>query len=200
MQVVYNEKGIGDVLILTFDQRESDVKHETFGDVVKLVDESTGDVVGYNIFNISRYMTVDGNGALVVDEALVSKIKDIFNENDVQDELNIDLSPKFVVGYVTKKEKHPDASKLSVCEVDVGDERLQIVCGAPNVDEGQKVVVAKNGAIMPNGLVIKPSELRGVSSNGMICSSKELNLPNASEEKGILVLEDHYEVGSPFFN
>src|SRR5690625_298090 len=176
MQVVYNEKGIGDVLIITFDQRETSVLHETFGDVVKIVDESNGDVLGYNIFNVSQYMKIDGNGALPVDEALVTKIKQIFSENNVTDDLDIDLSPKFVVGLVTKKEKHPDASKLSVCEVDVGDNKLQIVCGAPNVDQGQKVVVAKNGAIMPNGLVIKPSELRGVSSNGMICSSKELNI------------------------
>ena len=76
-----------------------------------------------------------------------------------------------------EKEKHKNADKLSVCKVDVGTDTLQIVCGAPNVDAGQKVVVAKIGAVMPSGLVIQPSELRGVPSQGMICSAKELQLP-----------------------
>ena len=57
--------------------------------------------------------------------------------------LDVDFSPKFVVGHVFKKEKHPNADKLSVCTVDIGKETVQIVCGAPNVDAGQKVVVAK---------------------------------------------------------
>ena len=59
----------------------------------------------------------------------------------------------------------------------------------PNVDEGQKVVVAKVGAVMPSGMVIRDAELRGVPSAGMICSAKELGLPDAPEEKGILVLD-----------
>ncbi|MGG3923996.1 DUF4479 domain-containing protein, partial [Geobacillus thermodenitrificans] len=61
-----------------------------------------------------------------------------------------------------------------------------------------KVVVAKIGAVMPSGLVIQESELRGVTSRGMICSARELGLPNAPQEKGILVLSDEYEVGQPF--
>lgn len=97
------------------------------------------------------------------------------------------------------KEKHPDADKLSVLKVNVGSETLQIVCGAPNVDEGQKVVVAKVGAVMPSGMVIKDAKLRGVDSSGMICSMRELNLPNAPQEKGIMVLSDDYEVGKAFF-
>ena len=114
-------------------------------------------------------------------------------------ELETDLSPKLVVGYVANKEKHPNADKLSVLNVDVATEKLQIVCGAPNVEAGQKVVVAKVGAVMPNGMVIKDAELRGVASSGMICSMKELNLPNAPQEKGIMVLSDDYKVGQAFF-
>ena len=67
-----------------------------------------------------------------------------------------------------------------------------------NVDRGQKVVVARIGAVMPNGQVIQPSELRGVPSEGMICSARELQLPNAPAKKGILVLDDPHEVGSEF--
>ncbi len=68
--------------------------------------------------------------------------------------LDTDFSPKFVVGYVETKEKHPDADKLSVLRVDVATEKLQIVCGAAN-EAGQKVVVAKVGAVMPSGMVIR---------------------------------------------
>ena len=105
-----------------------------------------------------------------------------------------------VVGYIQSKEKHPDADKLSILKVDVGSEKLQIVCGAPNVEAGQKVVVAKVGAVMPSGMVIKDAELRGVASSGMICSMRELNLPNAPQEKGIMVLSDDYKVGNAFFD
>ena len=90
--------------------------------------------------------------------------------------------------------------KLSVLKVNVGNEHLQIVCGAPNVEAGQKVVVAKVGAVMPSGMVIKDAELRGVASSGMICSMKELNLPNAPQEKGIMVLSNDYEIGQAFFD
>ena len=75
---------------------------------------------------------------------------------------------------------------------------VQIVCGAPNVDAGQKVVVAKVGAVMPSGMVIRDAELRGVPSSGMICSAKELGLPDAPEEKGILVLDNNAVVGETF--
>ena len=74
------------------------------------------------------------------------------------------------------------------------------MCGAPNVEAGQKVVVAKVGAVMPSGMVIKDAELRGVASSGMICSMRELNLPNAPQEKGIMVLSDDYKVGNAFFD
>jgi tRNA-binding protein len=83
--------------------------------------------------------------------------------------------------------------------VDVGPETLQIVCGAPNVDKGQKVVVAKTGAVMPSGMIIKDAVLRGVASSGMICSARELALPNAPQKRGILVLDDAaYQTGQAF--
>ncbi|GEL77194.1 YtpR family tRNA-binding protein [Tenuibacillus multivorans] len=197
MQVVYNPKGIGDVLIVTLDQQDQKVTGEDFNDVTRLVSES-GSVVGYNIFNLSHYMNIDQTGSINVDELIVNHIEDIFKQNGLEDSLDVDISPKFVVGYVKEKKPHENASKLNVCRVDVGDEELQIVCGAPNVDADQKVVVAKVGAFMPNGMLIKESSLRGVDSYGMICSAKELNIPQASEKKGILVLEDDREVGAPF--
>ena len=75
---------------------------------------------------------------------------------------------------------------------------LQIVCGAPNIRKGLKVVVAKPGAMMPDGLLIWPGELRGVASAGMICSAKELQLTNAPKKRGILELPQDAETGSAF--
>ena len=104
----------------------------------------------------------------------------------------------FVVGKVTEKTKHPDADKLNVCKVDVGaGELLNIVCGAPNVDAGQLVCVAKIGATVPNGgFEIKKAKLRGVLSEGMICSAKELNL--SDDHEGIMVLDSNAKIGQDF--
>ncbi|MFO8301882.1 phenylalanine--tRNA ligase subunit beta [Staphylococcus aureus] len=82
-----------------------------------------------------------------------------------------------VVGFVKSKEKHPDADKLNVCQVDIGeDEPVQIVCGAPNVDAGQYVIVAKVGGRLPGGIKIKRAKLRGERSEGMICSLQEIGI------------------------
>jgi phenylalanyl-tRNA synthetase beta chain len=95
----------------------------------------------------------------------------------------------FVVGRVLAREKHPDADRLSVCSVDVGDgEARTIVCGAPNVDAGQTVGVALPGARMPGGEKLRKAKLRGVASEGMILSASELELGEDSD--GIMVLED----------
>ncbi len=105
-----------------------------------------------------------------------------------------------VVGYVKERSKHPDADRLSVCIVDAGaGEDLQIVCGAPNVAQGQKVPVALVGAKLPGGLNIKRSKLRGVESQGMICSAKELGLNDKllakDQQEGIMVLPEDAEIG-----
>ncbi|MEH7295724.1 MULTISPECIES: YtpR family tRNA-binding protein [Bacillus] len=199
MNVFYNAEGVGDTLLISLkDVTREEVGHETFGDVVRIFNQDTKETTGFNIFNASTYMKIEENGSVPLSETLVQDINEILNRNGVSETLTVDLSPKLVVGYVKEKEKHPNADKLNICQVDVGDETLQIVCGAPNVDQGQYVVVAKVGAVMPSGLVIKDAELRGVPSSGMICSAKELDLPNAPAEKGILVLEGSHQAGEPF--
>lgn len=103
-----------------------------------------------------------------------------------------------VVGYVAECGKHPEADKLSVCKVDVGDEVLDIVCGAPNVAQGQKVAVAKVGTTLPGGLKLKKAKLRGQPSHGMILSEREMEL--SDDHEGILVLPDHCRPGDAFLD
>ncbi|MFA5720982.1 MAG: phenylalanine--tRNA ligase subunit beta [Aliarcobacter sp.] len=98
------------------------------------------------------------------------------------------LASKVVVGKVIKKEKHPDADKLNICQVDIGSKVEQIVCGASNIDENQFVAVATVGAVLGDDFKIKAAKLRGVESNGMICSSTELGLPKLND--GIMVLDN----------
>lgn len=199
MNAFYNKEGVGDTLLISLkDVTREQIGYEKRGDVVKMFNNETKETTGFNIFNASTYLTIDENGPVALSETFVQDVNEILSRNGVEETLVVDLSPKFVVGYVESKEKHPNADKLSVCKVNVGEETLQIVCGAPNVDQGQKVVVAKVGAVMPSGLVIKDAELRGVPSSGMICSAKELDLPDAPAEKGILVLEGDYEAGDAF--
>jgi phenylalanyl-tRNA synthetase beta chain len=101
---------------------------------------------------------------------------------------------QLVVGHVLECDPHPEADKLSVTKVDVGDEVLDIVCGAPNVAKGQKVAVAKIGAILPGDFKIKKAKIRGVGSFGMICSEKELELSEAHD--GIMVLDESLAPGT----
>ncbi|MCI9526594.1 MAG: phenylalanine--tRNA ligase subunit beta [Lachnospiraceae bacterium] len=124
------------------------------------------------------------------------------------EELDADLD-KIVVGQITKIERHPDADKLVVCQVNVGSgEDIQIVTGAPNVKEGQKVPVVLDGGRVagghdgkktPGGVKIKKGKLRGVPSNGMMCSIEELGSTREmypeSPENGIYIFEDDVKVG-----
>ena len=100
----------------------------------------------------------------------------------------ISIAPKVVIGKVLEKEKHPDADKLNICQVDLGTHQVQIVCGAKNVEVGQFVPVATVGCDLGNDFIIKEAKLRGVESNGMICSATELGLPKLND--GILELDD----------
>ena len=119
-------------------------------------------------------------------EALCETLNSIGLEVDSVEKLRI--PEKVVVGRVLSCEKHPDADKLNVCQVDLGDETTQIVCGAKNVAAGQTVAVATIGADLGNGFVIKKAKLRGVESNGMICGSTEIGLPQMND--GIMVLDE----------
>ena len=119
--------------------------------------------------------------------------------NEVESLSKISDSSMLVVGYVVNRENHPDSGHLNICDVNLGDEVKRIVCGASNVDAGQKVIVALPGAKLPNGIEIKKVTIRGVESNGMICALEELGIeskyiPEASKG-GIHVLDSDALVG-----
>lgn len=201
MIVSYNLNGVGDtLLIVTENSADHKVTSIRQGDVACVMIEETDQIVGWNIFNASHHITnLKGDGEIVLSASQITELNLVVKEAGFGQEFNVDNSPKFVVGYVHTSEKHPDSDHLSITEIEVdNNERLQIVCGASNIEAGLKVVVAKVGAMMPDGLIIWPGELRGVASNGMVCSAKELGLPNDSGKKGILELDDTYETGAAF--
>lgn len=102
-----------------------------------------------------------------------------------------------VVGHLLAVDAHPEADRLTLCKVDVGREVLQIVCGARNHRPGDYVAVAQIGAVLPGDFKIKKSKIRGVESQGMLCSEKELGL--AAESEGILILPAGLSLGIPVF-
>ena len=103
---------------------------------------------------------------------------------------------KVIVGKILEVTPHPNADRLRLALVDIKTKKLHIVCGAPNIEVGQLVPVATVGAILPNGLEIKESEIRGEKSEGMLCAEDELGL--GKNHDGILILKDSAKIGEPF--
>jgi len=127
------------------------------------------------------------------------ELSGILTELGLEVEEVIDQGKKyknFVTAYVMNREKHPDADKLSVCTVTDGETHYNVVCGAPNVSAGQKIAFGKIGAIVPSaGFALEKRKLRGVLSEGMICSQTELEV--GDDSSGIWVLPENTEVGIP---
>jgi len=122
----------------------------------------------------------------VSNETLYETFNAIGLEVDSMNEIAI--PDKVVVGKILSCEKHPNADKLNVCQIDIGTATRQIVCGAANVVDAEYVAVATIGAVLPGDFVIKHAELRGVESEGMVCASSELGLPDTG--KGIMILDE----------
>ena len=118
------------------------------------------------------------------------KLYETFNSIGLEvDSINkIEIPAKVVVGKILSCEKHPDADKLNVCQIDVGSSTVQIVCGAANVVDAEYVAVATVGSVLPGDFKIKDAKLRGVDSAGMVCSSTELGLPEIND--GIMILDN----------
>ena len=127
-----------------------------------------------------------------------NELADMLSNSGLEAELNsAPLSlPGVIIGKVESTEKHPDADKLKICIVNDGQKTHQVICGAPNVDSGQLIPFATVGSILPGNLKIKKANIRGVESNGMICSERELNI--SDEHEGIMVLPNDLPLGKDF--
>ncbi|HDK9596754.1 phenylalanine--tRNA ligase subunit beta [Staphylococcus aureus] len=144
---------------------------------------------------LKEYVTIDDS---------VSNLAERITRTGIEVDDLIDYTKdikNLVVGFVKSKDKHPDADKLNVCQVDIGeDEPVKIVCGAPNVDAGQYVIVAKVGGRLPGGIKIKRAKLRGERSEGMICSLQEIGISSnyipKSFESGIYVFSESQVPGT----
>lgn len=197
----FNNEAFNELLTIQLKQSEvADQSFERKGDITEITNTKTGEVVAYNFFGAKKWADFEESGPVTLTEEDVENLNEALVEVGFEGNLVADTSPKLVIGYVKECVPHEDSDHLSVTQTEVDNgEVLQIVCGAANIAQGQKVVVAKPGATMPDGLVIWPGELRGVASHGMITSARELNVDVPEEkQKGILVLEDDAIVGSAF--
>ncbi len=158
------------------------IKKERYTELYNDQDE----IVGYNIENFE----VIGSGKIAVTNEILHKINELTNNT-----LTHDYETHLYVGEIIKCEPHPNSQRLKICQVQC-DELLQIVCGAANATENLRVVVAKEHAIV-NDMYIKKGKLLNVESQGMLCSAYELGLIK-EYKKGLLELDESYQVGSKF--
>ncbi len=183
MIISTNKTSYPDTLIVILDQDKGRSKF-TEKDQVTRVENEDGEVIGFNFFNVSSFLDYDKlpNGEVKPTQELVDALNKKIAEAGFDTKLEIG-KPTLVYGYVKTCEAHPDSDHLHVTTVDVGNgEEHQIVCGAPNIAQGQMVVVA----------------LPGVDSYGMICSARELGLAHAPQKRGIMVVPDDFKAGDEF--
>lgn len=194
----YNPTATGDVLLLTRDSNSTSAKSfDRKGDVAVVRPAHQEEIVSVNIFNASQYLDLSETGQVLLSDEQLKTINELISKTDYEVEVKVDATPKFVVGYVESCDPVEVSDHLSLTQTNVGDTTLQIVCGAKNIRQGLHVLVARPGAVMPSGLIIWPSELRGVPSYGMVCSTRELQLEGVGNTEGIWELPDHFEPGTP---
>lgn len=192
VRVFHNRLAFNNILCVQIKQNPV-VSYKTSGNVTKLLDKDE-QIVGYNIIVDNFESNVEGYQPMTYD--LLRLVNRNLNEA-FQEELIHDFKNYIVVGHVDACEPHPDSDHMHVCQVNVGKEIVQIVCGAHNIDVDQRVVVCLENAVLPSGALIQAGKLRGVESRGMIASEYELGLIEEAK-RGILVLDTTYEIGQPF--
>ena len=191
----YNPAASGDVLMLTNDHQTKHPQVQRVDKVALVTDSQSKEVVAVNIFNLSDYFEMDQVGNVTLTDEQLSIINELIHASGFDTVIELDNSPKFVVGYVESCEPVEGSDHLSLTQTNIGTETLQIVCGASNIRQGLHVMVAKPGAVMPSGAIIWPGELRNVKSYGMICSARELGLTIEGTEVGIWELDETLEPG-----
>lgn len=197
LHAFYNSSYIGDVLLVRLTGQNKVTRYVVEDDLCVLYHND--EVIGYNLMNASKYITHLKEGQIKITPEFVDELNKVMEAHQ-QNLVESDYDDHIKVAKVVGIEEHPDSDHMHICQVDVGDEVLQIVCGASNVALNQIVVAALDKAVMPSGLVIRPSKLRGVESAGMLCSARELGIAGAPLKRGILVLdENQYHVGESFW-
>ena len=166
----YNPRELGDALIVVVAEDTPEQAHTVRDDIARIYDPETEKSLGYNFLKVSEILpNLTGQGQVHLSVADVAALNQALEDAGFAGELVAEKTSRFIVGYVKTAEAHPDSDHLLVTKTEVNDgETLQIVSGSPNMQADIKVVVAKVGAMMPNGLIIWPGELRGVASDGMI--------------------------------
>ena len=174
MIFTYNKEHVGDVLmVIAKNSGDAKLDVERKGKVARVFLKDNGETVAWNIFEVSSLFEIAERGQVFL--------------TDEQ------------VGEIVEMVAHPDSDHLNICQVAVAsDKTVQIVAGAPNARLGLKTIVALPEAMMPKGNLIFPGELRGEKSFGMMCSPRELHLPNAPQKRGIIELSEDQVVGTPF--
>ena len=200
MIFTYNKEHVGDVLmIIVKNSGDAKLDVERKGKVARVFIKENGETVAWNIFEVSSLFEIAERGQVFLTDEQVARLNQELEAEGFAERLVNDQEPKFVVGEILEMVAHSDSDHLNICQVAVGpDKTVQIVAGAPNARVGLKTIVALPGAMMPDGSLIFPGALRGEKSYGMMCSPRELHLPNAPQKRGIIELQDTEEVGTPF--
>ena len=200
MIFTYNKEHVGDVLmVIVKNSGDAKLDVERKGNVARVFLKETGETVAWNIFEVSSLFEIENHGQVFLTDEQVARLNQELQVQGFAEEIINDKEPKFVVGEIVEMVAHPDSDHLNICQVAVGnDKTLQIVAGAPNARVGLKTIVALPGVMMPKGNLIFPGELRGEKSFGMMCSPRELALPNAPQKRGVIELSDDQVVGTPF--
>nr|WP_282917339.1 DUF4479 and tRNA-binding domain-containing protein [Streptococcus canis] len=200
MIFAYNKEQVGDVLMVIF-QDTKDIKRqvERRGKVARVFAEESGKTLAWNIFDASSLIAVEGNGQVFLTDEDVATLNAELAKEGFSEKLENTAPPVFVVGQIIEMVAHPDSDHLNICQVAISENKtVQIVAGAPNAALGLKTIVALPGAMMPNGSLIFSGQLRGEESYGMMCSPRELALPNAPQKRGIIELDESAVVGEAF--
>lgn len=194
----YNPSELGDILVVITGQ-DTEKQNTKITDDIAQITADNGDLLGYNFMNASEILPelTKENGQVFLNDDQVAKLNNKLSATGFDKLLTADHAPKFVVGYVEEISDHPKSDHLKITKTKISaDKTVQIVCGSPNVAEGIKVIVARPGAMMPDGKIIWPGQLMGVDSDGMLCGFRELHIKNAPDEKGLFIIPDEWqEVG-----
>lgn len=189
MTLFYNRETLRDTLLIAFNNK-SVYSTENFN-THEILYSIENEMIGINIFNVSEHIQL-ANGMIYPTPEVINFLNKITSIDFSQY-----LKPNFVVAKVLECED-VEGTHLHKCQVDLGSQVVQIVCGAVNVRKDLKTVCATVGTFMPSGSYIAEGKLMSIPSNGMLCSAKELNLQVADSKPGIIELDDSYHFFDEF--